>query len=178
MREHRFDPARTRDPEVLTDEVNLPDSPSRPFFHYESRGWTPLPAAKAGLSTRASSRIHRPHKHILRGLKHAIRGNTSFFAHAYRGTLIALSAALLGVDALGWCFLVIAASFVLIAEVTFSAVETLARAVGDPEQPPLKAAREIAAAGAVIAAFVSGGITLTVLMVKFGEMFYQAGVGV
>ena len=105
------------------------------------------------------------------GLKHAIRGNSSFFAHAYRGTLIALSAALLGVNALGWCFLVIAASFVLIAEVTYSAVDALARAAGDPEQPPLKAAREISAAGAVIAAFVSGGITLTVLTVKFGEMF-------
>ena len=37
----------------------------------------------------------------LRGLKHAIRGDSSFFAHAYRGTLIAMTAALLGVDPLG-----------------------------------------------------------------------------
>src|SRR5262249_51617915 len=43
----------------------------------------------------------------LRGLKHAIRGDSSYFAHAYRGTLIALTAALLSVDALGWCLLVI-----------------------------------------------------------------------
>ncbi len=30
----------------------------------------------------------------MRGLKHAIRGDSSFFAHAYRGTLIALTAAI------------------------------------------------------------------------------------
>src|SRR5262249_55619218 len=46
----------------------------------------------------------------LRGLKHAIRGDSSFFAHAYRGTLIAITAAMLSVDPLGWCLLVIAAS--------------------------------------------------------------------
>jgi diacylglycerol kinase (ATP) len=107
----------------------------------------------------------------LRGLKYAIRGDSSFFAHAYRGTLIALTAALLSVDPLGWCLLAIAASFVLLAELTHSAIDTLARASGDPEDPPLKVAREIAAAGVLVAAFVSGGLTLLVLTVKFGEMF-------
>ena len=107
----------------------------------------------------------------LRGLKYAIRGDSSFFAHAYRGTLIAMTAALLSVDPLGWCLLVISASFVLLAEITHSAVDTLARAAGDPEDPPLKVAREIAAGGVLVAAFVSGALTLTVLIVKFGEMF-------
>lgn len=106
----------------------------------------------------------------LRGLKYAIRGDSSFFAHAYRGTLIALTAALLNVDPLGWCFLVIAACFVLLAELTHSAVDTLARAVGDPEELQIKVAREIAAAGVLVAALVSGSLSGTVLMVKFGEM--------
>lgn len=106
----------------------------------------------------------------LRGLKHAIRGDSSFFAHAYRGTLIALTAALLSVDPLGWCLLVIAAALVLISELTHSAVDTLARAYGDPEDPPLMMAREIAAAGALVAAFASGALTVTVLLVKFGEL--------
>lgn len=107
----------------------------------------------------------------LRGLKHAIRGDSSFFAHAYRGTLIALTAALLSVDPLGWCLLVIAACLVLLSELTHSAVDTLARAAGDPEDPPLKMAREIAAAGVLVAAFASGGLTVTVLLVKFGDVF-------
>jgi diacylglycerol kinase (ATP) len=107
----------------------------------------------------------------LRGLKHAIRGDSSFFAHAYRGTLIALTAALLSVDPLGWCLLVIAASLVLLSELTHSAVDTLARVSGNPDDPPLKMAREIAAAGVLVAAFTSGGLTVTVLLVKFGELF-------
>ncbi len=107
----------------------------------------------------------------LRGLKYAIRGDSSFFAHAYRGTLIALTAALLSVDPLGWCLLVISASFVMLAELTHSAVDTLARAAGDPEDPPLKVAREIAAGGVVVAAIASGGLTGVVLLVKIGEMF-------
>ena len=73
----------------------------------------------------------------IRGLKHAIRGDSSFFAHGYRGTMIAITAALLGVNQWGWCLLVIAACLVLIAELAHSAVDTLARAIGDPEQPRL-----------------------------------------
>jgi diacylglycerol kinase len=106
----------------------------------------------------------------LRGLKHAIRGDSSFFAHAYRGTLIGLTAALIHVDGFGWCLLVIAACFVLLAELTHSAIDTLARAVGDPEELQLKVAREIAAGGVLVAAVVSGALTVTVLTVKFGEL--------
>jgi diacylglycerol kinase (ATP) len=106
----------------------------------------------------------------LSGLKHAIRGDSSFFAHGYRGTLIGLTAALLGVSPLGWCLLVVAACLVLMAEIAHSAVDTLARAVGDPEDPPLRMAREIAAAGVLVAAFGSGAVTVIVLTLKFGEL--------
>ena len=33
-----------------------------------------------------------------RGLKTAVRGDSSFFAHFYRGTLIVIAAGMLGVD--------------------------------------------------------------------------------
>ena len=106
----------------------------------------------------------------LRGLKHAIRGDSSFFAHAYRGILIAMTAALLGVSPWSWCLLVIAACLVLLSELTHSAIDTLARAVGDPEAPPLRMAREIAAACVLVAAFGSGAVTVVVLTMKFGEL--------
>jgi diacylglycerol kinase (ATP) len=104
-----------------------------------------------------------------RGLKHAIRGDSSFFAHGYRGTLIAISAALLGVNQWGWCLLVIAACLVLLAELAHSAVDTLARAIGDPDEPRLRMAREIAAACVLVAAFGSGAVTTIVLGWKLGE---------
>jgi diacylglycerol kinase (ATP) len=106
-----------------------------------------------------------------RGLKSAIRGDSSFFAHGYRGTLIAITAALLQVDRWGWCLLVMGACLVLIAELAHSAVDTLARAIGDPEESRLKTAREIAAAGVLVAAIGSGAVTTIVLSLKFVELF-------
>ncbi len=152
-----------------------PADPERPFEYYhvppldserleqleETPPWAPR-ADRRGSREKFSAG--------LRGLKHAIRGDSSFFAHAYRGTLIALTATMLSVDTLGWCLLTISASLVLLAELSHSAVDTLARAVGDPEDPPLKMAREIAAAGLLVAAFASGALTVTVLLVKFGEL--------
>lgn len=105
-----------------------------------------------------------------RGLKAAVRGDSSFFAHGYRGTLIVITAALLGVDPRGWCLLVLGAGLVLLAELAHSAVDTLARAIGDPEEPRLKTAREIAAAGVLVAAFGSGGVTLVVLSAKLCDL--------
>lgn len=105
-----------------------------------------------------------------RGLKHAIRGDSSFFAHFYRGTLIAITAALLGVNQWSWCLLVLAACLVLIAELAHSAVDTLARAIGDPEQPRLRMAREIAAACLLVAALGSGVVTAIVLSWKLAQL--------
>ena len=106
----------------------------------------------------------------LRGLKHAIRGDSSFFAHAYRGILIALAAAILGVNLWGWCLLVLAACLVLLSELSHGAIDTLARVVGDPEEARLKIVREIATAGVLVAAFASGAVTITVLTRKLGEL--------
>jgi diacylglycerol kinase len=106
----------------------------------------------------------------LSGLKHAIRGDSSFFAHGYRGLLICLTAAMLGVNPFGWCLIVLGACLVLLSELTHSAVDTLARAVGDPQEPLLKTARDIAAAGVLVAAFSSGAVTVVVLTLKFGEL--------
>jgi len=104
----------------------------------------------------------------LAGLKHAVRGDSSFFAHAYRGTLIAMTAAMLGVNPWGWCLLVVSAALILIAELSHSAIDTMARALGDPDEPRLKMAREIAAGGVLVAAVTSAAITITVLALKLG----------
>lgn len=106
----------------------------------------------------------------LRGVKQAIRGDSSFFAHAYRGLLIALTAAMLRVSALGWCLLAISAALVLMSEMFYGAIDTLARTIGDPEEPGLRASREIATAGVLIGATIAGAITITVLLLRFGQL--------
>jgi diacylglycerol kinase len=125
-------------------------------------------------SPRWSPRVHRRGARAkftegLSGLKHALRGDSSFFAHAYRGTLIGLTAALLGVSPRDWAFLVIAACLVLVSELMHSAINALASAVGEPDDPRLKITREIATAAVLVAAFGSGAITITVLVLRLGD---------
>lgn len=106
----------------------------------------------------------------LRGLKYALRGDSSFFAHAYRGLLIALAAGLLGVGPLQWCILVLAAGLVLIAELAHSALDTLARSLGNPDDPGPTAAREIATAGVLVAVIVFAAVSATVLTLRFIDL--------
>ena len=106
----------------------------------------------------------------LSGWKHAIRGDSSFFAHGYRAFLVALTAGLVGVGPEGWITLVFASCLIFIAELNHSAIDTLARAIGDPDEPRLKVAREIAAGG-VLAAVVGSATVVTVIFVfKFGDL--------
>lgn len=106
----------------------------------------------------------------LRGIKYAVRGDSSFFAHVYRFLLIALTAALLGVGPLEWCFLALGAALVFMAELSNSAIDTLARAVGDPEEPGIKMAREIATGGVLVAVTVSAALSILVLTLKLGVL--------
>jgi diacylglycerol kinase len=111
----------------------------------------------------------------LSGWKHALRGDSSFFAHAYRALLVALTAALLGVRPEGWIALVLAGGLIFIAETNHSAVDTLARAVGDPEEPRLKVAREIAAGGVLAAVVAAVAVVTTIFVLKFGELLSPRG---
>ncbi len=106
----------------------------------------------------------------LNGWKHAIRGDSSFFAHGYRVVLVALTAAMLGIDAQGWIALIMAGCSIFIAELNHSAVDTLARAIGDPEEPRLKVAREIAAGGVLVAVVGSGIVVAVILVLKLNDV--------
>ena len=129
------------------------------------------PSASADLESRlAEWGAPEPWSAGLSGLKHAFRGDSSFFAHTYRGLLIAIAAAMLGVGPVGWCFLVMASAMVLIAELSHSALDTLARALGDPEAPGSKVAREIASAGVLVAVVVFAAVSVTVLVLKLNEL--------
>ena len=106
----------------------------------------------------------------LSGCKHAIRGDSSFFAHGYRIVLVALTAAMLGVGPQGWIVLVMATCIILNAELNHSAIDTLARAIGDPDEPRLKVAREIAASGVLVAVTGSAVVVGVILVLKFTEL--------
>jgi diacylglycerol kinase len=122
-------------------------------------------------STRAGRRTMREKCAAgLRGLKFAMRGDSSFFAHAYRGLIIIFAAALLGIPPLAWCLIVQAIVLVLIAELAHSAIDTLARALGDPEELALKVAREIATAGVLVAVVALVTVATIVFTLRIREL--------
>jgi diacylglycerol kinase len=127
--------------------------------------WEIAPRARAGRRNLREKLVAG-----LIGLKHAIRGDSSFFAHGYRVLLVALTAAMLGVGPQGWIALVMAGCMIFIAELNHSAIDTLARAIGDPEEPRLKVAREIAAGGVLVAVAGSGVVVGVILVLQFGDL--------
>lgn len=102
------------------------------------------------------------------GLRHALRAESSFFAHAYRGLLIAISALIIGLGPLEWCLLAISAALVLGSELFHSCIARLSRSPALEGDKHVTAAREIAAGAAVVASLMSGAITLTVLISHVG----------
>lgn len=102
------------------------------------------------------------------GIRHAFRAESSFFAHGYRGLLIALSAAVIGIGPMQWCLLAISASLVLGSELFHSCVARMARSPILEGDKHVVAAREIAAGAVVVASIMSGAITLTVLIAHIG----------
>lgn len=145
---------------LLDDPVQIAALAQRLAELEEPQPWT----ARAGRKTLREKLLAGLH-----GLKHAIRGDSSFFAHGYRAMLIGLIAAQLGVNAYSWCMLVLGFGLVLIAELAHSAIDTLARVIGDPDEPRLLMAREIAAAGVLVAVFVSASVSITILLLKLGS---------
>ena len=127
--------------------------------------WPVIPRARAGRRN-----LREKLWAGLNGWKHAIRGDSSFFAHGYRVVLVALTAAMLGIDPQGWIVLIMAGCSIFIAELNHSAIDTLARSIGDPEEPRLKVAREIAAGGVLVAVVGSAVVVGVILVLKFGEL--------
>lgn len=107
----------------------------------------------------------------LRGLKHALRGDSSFFAHAYRGLLVALTATLIGIGPHQWCVMLIAGGLVLIAELAHSSVDTLARALGDADAPGPTVAREIATAGVLISVLIFIAVTVVIFVSRMADLY-------
>lgn len=140
-------------------------SPSSPCDEPPEGDWSAPIRARAGRRNLREKLVAG-----LSGWKHAIRGDSSFFAHGYRVLLVALTAAMLGVGYQGWIVLVMAACMIFIAELNHSAIDTLARAIGDPEEPRLKVAREIAAGGVLVAVVGSAVVVGVILALKFGEL--------
>ncbi len=96
-----------------------------------------------------------------RGLKHGVRGHSSFFVHFFVAVLVVAAAIVLGCGLVEWCLLLLCIGMVLAAELFNSAVETLFRSLDEKTRSRGYRCLDISA-GAVLmasmAAAVVGGL--------------------
>jgi diacylglycerol kinase len=87
-----------------------------------------------------------------RGMKLGVRGQVSFFVHFFFAAAVVAAGLVLQVSLVEWCILVACISAVLTAEMANTAVEHLARAVDERENPHLRDALDIGSAAVLLAA--------------------------
>lgn len=87
-----------------------------------------------------------------RGLKRAVRSQSSFAVHLAVAACVVALAAILRVSSGEWCLLAGAIATVLAAEVFNSAIESLGRAFGPGWNPRIRDALDMASAAVLMAA--------------------------
>jgi diacylglycerol kinase len=92
-----------------------------------------------------------------RGLKHGVRGHSSFFVHFFMAALVIAAAVPLGCSFEEWCLLLLCIGLVLTAEMINSAIETLHRGLDPQTRERTWKALDIAA-GAVLLASITATI--------------------
>ena len=97
-----------------------------------------------------------------RGLKRAVRSQSSFAVHLAAAVCVVALAAFFRVSAGEWCLLAGAIAMVLAAEIFNSAVESLARALGPAWNPRVRDALDMASAAVLMAAVGAAVIGLIV----------------
>ena len=86
-----------------------------------------------------------------RGVNEGVRGQSSFFAHAFIAVAVVAAGAVLGVDLTEWCLLVLCIAAVLTAEMFNSALESMAKAITGQSDPHLGNSLDIGSAAVLLA---------------------------
>jgi diacylglycerol kinase len=104
-----------------------------------------------------------------RGLRVGVRGS-SFAAHAAATAATLAMAAVLRMDAVEWCVLLLCIAGVLAAEMFNTALESLARAITRDENPHIRDALDIASGAVLIAGLGSVVVGLVVFGHRAGQL--------
>ncbi len=151
-------PVSVPDPKIL-EELLLPVE--EPLTRADRRGGT-LGKSWAGLN----------------GLKLAIRGDSSFFAHGYRFTIVLMFGVMIQLPPLAWIILSICGGLILLSELFNSAIDALAR-VGTGKSPNevedehAQAARDIGSACVLVSVIVGAAVTLALFGMRLHELLVE-----
>jgi diacylglycerol kinase len=119
--------------------------------------------------------MNRPWLHkfadAFRGLRRAVRSQTSFAVHLTVAAAVVVAAAVLRVSLVEWCLLIGAIGFVITAEVFNTAIESLARAHDVGRHPRIRDALDMASAAVLVASITAAGIGVVVFGTRAAGWF-------
>lgn len=105
-----------------------------------------------------------------RGLRFAVQ-EQSFRTHLAMATLVLIVTGVLGATATEWLFLATAISAVMVSEILNTAIERMARAVTEKENPLIGQALDLASAAVLTASIYAAIVGVLILGPKFWGMF-------
>lgn len=140
------------DPNILA-ELSLPLV--EPLAKADRRGGT-IGKSKAGLH----------------GLKLAVRGDSSFFAHGYRFTIVLMFGVMIELSPVAWLILLICACLILISELHNSAIDTFIRC-SRPDEEHAQAARDIGSASVLVSVSIGFTVTIALFVMRFIDLLAE-----
>jgi diacylglycerol kinase len=149
-------PVTVPDPKIL-EELLLPVE--APLTRADRRGGT-LGKSWAGLN----------------GLKLAIRGDSSFFAHGYRFTIVLMFGVMIQLPPLAWIILSLCGGLILLSELFNSAIDALARSSAGLEtldDEHAQAARDIGSACVLVSVIIGAAVTLALFGMRLHELLME-----
>ena len=107
----------------------------------------------------------RKFRDAFRGIKEGIHGQSSFFVHFFMSAAVVAAAAVIRVNLVEWCILLLCITVVLTAEMFNSALESMAKAVTGETDPHLGNSLDIGSA-AVLTASLGASLVGSLLFVN------------
>lgn len=105
-----------------------------------------------------------------RGVKTGVRGQSSFFVHFFFAAAVIAAAAVLCLGRVDWCLLLLCITVVLTAEMFNSAMESLADAMTDEDDPRFGDFLDIGAAAVLIASLGAAVVGALVFLHGIAEL--------
>lgn len=105
-----------------------------------------------------------------RGVPLGVCGQNSFYAHFAVAAAVLFSAAVMGVNAIQWCVLLLCVTVVLAAEMFNTALEHISRAVTDEYNERIRDALDIGSAAVLVAAAGSVAVGTVVFLPRLAHL--------
>lgn len=125
--------------------------------------WRPGDATGVRNAQWRASRL-KSFTHAFAGLGYLVRNEPNMRIHVAAAAAVLMAGLWLGIDLASWRWLVAAMALVPIAEALNTGVEQACNAISREHRPEIKAAKDVAAAGVLIAALAAALIGASVFM--------------